>query len=37
MATGGRYDALTAVLGQGGAIPAVVGVIRPGVLVELLP
>ena len=37
VATGGRYDALTAVLGQGGAIPAVGGVIRPGVLVELQP
>ena len=32
VATGGRYDALTAVLGQGRAIPAVGGVIRPEVL-----
>ncbi len=30
LATGGRYDALTRVLGQGGQIPAVGGVIRPG-------
>lgn len=29
VATGGRYDALTALLGQGRAIPAVGGVIRP--------
>ncbi|MFY0690712.1 MAG: ATP phosphoribosyltransferase regulatory subunit [Paracoccaceae bacterium] len=29
IATGGRYDALTRVLGQGRAIPAVGGVIRP--------
>lgn len=35
VASGGRYDALTAVLGQGGAIPAVGGVIRPGALVDL--
>lgn len=35
VASGGRYDALTAVLGQGGHIPAVGGVIRPGLLVEL--
>ncbi len=33
VASGGRYDALTAVLGQGRSIPAVGGVIRP----ELLP
>ena len=32
MATGGRYDALTSVLGQGRSIPAVGGVIRPGLL-----
>ncbi|SFJ09765.1 ATP phosphoribosyltransferase regulatory subunit [Jannaschia pohangensis] len=32
LATGGRYDALTAVLGQGRSIPAVGGVIRPGLL-----
>ncbi|SDJ33682.1 ATP phosphoribosyltransferase regulatory subunit [Lutimaribacter saemankumensis] len=35
VATGGRYDALTRVLGQGDAIPAVGGVIRPGLLLEL--
>lgn len=29
VATGGRYDALTAVLGQGTALPAVGGVVRP--------
>lgn len=32
VASGGRYDALTAVLGQGRAIPAVGGIIRPGLL-----
>ncbi|OUS23094.1 ATP phosphoribosyltransferase regulatory subunit [Rhodobacterales bacterium 59_46_T64] len=35
VATGGRYDALTRVLGQGAEIPAVGGVIRPGLVVEL--
>ena len=35
VATGGRYDALTAVLGQGRSIPAVGGVIRPGRVAEL--
>jgi ATP phosphoribosyltransferase regulatory subunit len=35
VASGGRYDALTRVLGQGRAIPAVGGVIRPGLLLEL--
>ena len=35
VASGGRYDALTAVLGQGASIPAVGGVIRPGLLVRL--
>lgn len=35
VATGGRYDALTSVLGQGKAIPAVGGVIRPEVLMTL--
>lgn len=35
VASGGRYDALTAVLGQGRSIPAVGGVIRPGVLAAL--
>ncbi|SLN37982.1 ATP phosphoribosyltransferase regulatory subunit [Roseisalinus antarcticus] len=33
VATGGRYDALTRVLGQGRGIPAVGGVIRPEVLI----
>lgn len=32
VASGGRYDALTAVLGGGRSIPAVGGVIRPGTL-----
>ncbi|KAF0676840.1 ATP phosphoribosyltransferase regulatory subunit [Profundibacterium mesophilum] len=35
VATGGRYDALTRHLGQGAAIPAVGGVIRPGLCIEL--
>ena len=35
VASGGRYDALTAVLGQGAAIPAVGGIIRPGLVAEL--
>jgi ATP phosphoribosyltransferase regulatory subunit len=35
VATGGRYDALTRQLGQGRAIPAVGGVIRPGLIREL--
>jgi ATP phosphoribosyltransferase regulatory subunit len=35
VATGGRYDALTRVLGQGRAIPAVGGVIRPGLVARL--
>ncbi|WP_135505180.1 ATP phosphoribosyltransferase regulatory subunit [Roseovarius aestuariivivens] len=35
VATGGRYDALTRQLGAGREIPAVGGVIRPGLLVEL--
>ncbi len=34
VATGGRYDALTRVLGQGREIPAVGAVIRPGVVVQ---
>ena len=34
IATGGRYDALTRILGSGRSIPAVGGVIRPGLLVE---
>ncbi|MEL6840759.1 MAG: ATP phosphoribosyltransferase regulatory subunit, partial [Pseudomonadota bacterium] len=33
--TGGRYDALTAQLGQGRAVPAVGGVIRPDLVVGL--
>jgi len=35
VASGGRYDALTRVLGQGRTIPAVGGVIRPELLVEV--
>lgn len=35
VASGGRYDALTAVLGQGRSIPAVGGVIRPGLVADL--
>ncbi|MGB3148415.1 MAG: ATP phosphoribosyltransferase regulatory subunit [Paracoccaceae bacterium] len=35
VASGGRYDALTAVLGQGRSIPAVGGVIRPGLVAML--
>ena len=35
VATGGRYDALTAVLGQGRSIPAVGGVIRPELVAAL--
>lgn len=35
VASGGRYDALTRVLGQGREIPAVGGVIRAGLLLEL--
>ncbi|MDU8912054.1 ATP phosphoribosyltransferase regulatory subunit [Aestuariicoccus sp. MJ-SS9] len=35
VATGGRYDALTRQLGSGGAIPAVGGVIRPGLVLAL--
>jgi len=35
VASGGRYDALTRVLGGGRAIPAVGGIIRPGVLAAL--
>nr|WP_231592719.1 ATP phosphoribosyltransferase regulatory subunit [Pelagovum pacificum] len=34
VATGGRYDALTKVLGRGRGIPAVGGVIRPGILLS---
>ena len=35
VATGGRYDALTRLLGRGAEIPAVGGVIRPGLMLEL--
>ena len=35
VATGGRYDALTAQLGEGRAVPAVGGVIRPDLVVGL--
>lgn len=35
VASGGRYDALTAVLGQGASIPAVGGVVRPGLVARL--
>jgi len=35
LATGGRYDALTRQLGDGREIPAVGGVMRPGVMLEL--
>ncbi|GGG80852.1 ATP phosphoribosyltransferase regulatory subunit [Salipiger pallidus] len=35
IATGGRYDALTERLGQGRAAPAVGGVIRPGLLLQM--
>ena len=35
VAQGGRYDALTAVLGQGRSIPAVGGVLRPHLMLAL--
>ncbi len=35
VASGGRYDALTAVLGRGRSIPAVGGVVRPALLAAL--
>lgn len=35
IASGGRYDALTRQLGQGGEIPAVGGVMRPDLMLEL--
>ncbi|MEM8591970.1 MAG: ATP phosphoribosyltransferase regulatory subunit [Pseudomonadota bacterium] len=35
VATGGRYDALTKVLGQGRSVPAIGGVIRPDLVAEL--
>lgn len=34
LASGGRYDALTAILGQGRSIPAVGGIIRPALVAE---
>ncbi|MDO9638944.1 MAG: ATP phosphoribosyltransferase regulatory subunit [Pseudotabrizicola sp.] len=36
LSSGGRYDALTAVLGQGKSIPAVGGVIRAGLMARLM-
>ena len=35
VATGGRYDALTSAVGGGVGVPAVGGVVRPGLLVDL--
>ena len=35
VASGGRYDAMTVVLGAGRSIPAVGGVIRPGLVADL--
>ncbi|TCP39887.1 ATP phosphoribosyltransferase regulatory subunit [Rhodovulum marinum] len=35
VATGGRYDALTRILGQGRAVPAVGGVVRPELVLTL--
>ena len=35
VASGGRYDALTAILGQGRSIPAVGGILRPALLAAL--
>ena len=35
VATGGRYDALTRAIGGGAGVPAVGGVIRPGLVLEL--
>ena len=35
VASGGRYDALTRVLGRGREIPAVGGILRPGLIAEL--
>ena len=35
VASGGRYDAMTRVLGKGREIPAVGGIIRPGLVAEL--
>ena len=36
ISSGGRYDALTSVLGQGRSIPAVGGVIRPALVAHLM-
>ncbi|MEH6787183.1 MAG: ATP phosphoribosyltransferase regulatory subunit [Paracoccus sp. (in: a-proteobacteria)] len=35
VASGGRYDALTRILGRGREIPAVGGIIRPGLIAEM--
>ena len=35
VASGGRYDALTAILGQGRSIPAVGGILRPALIAAL--
>ncbi|MFA3919070.1 ATP phosphoribosyltransferase regulatory subunit [Ruegeria hyattellae] len=35
LATGGRYDALTRYLGDGAEIPAVGGILRPGLILDL--
>lgn len=35
VASGGRYDALTRVLGKGREIPAVGGIVRPGLIAEM--
>ena len=35
VASGGRYDALTRILGKGREIPAVGGIIRPGLIAEM--
>lgn len=35
LATGGRYDALTRAIGGGAGVPAVGGVVRPGLVVKL--
>ena len=35
LATGGRYDALTRAIGGGDGVPAVGGVVRPGLMVDL--
>ena len=35
IASGGRYDALTAILGQGRSIPAVGGIVRPALVAAL--